>query len=36
MPTQAWRLVSSLLNGVLPFLIADELAVKPTWSVSHE
>jgi len=38
MPPQTWRLVSSLLDGVLPSYLnaADELAVNPTWSVSHE
>ncbi len=38
MHAQVWRLVSSMLDGVLPSLInaADELAVNPTWSVSHE
>jgi hypothetical protein len=35
---QMWRLVSSMLNGVLPSFIkaADEMALNPTWSVSHE
>jgi len=38
MPLQMWRLVSSMLDGVLPSFIkaADELALNPTWSVSHE
>jgi hypothetical protein len=34
---QTRRLVSCMIDGLLPlFLIAaDELAVNPTWSVSH-